>query len=146
MTSLLVAVDFSDETPRVLETAAGLARSLGAQLRLLHVAAPDPDFVGFDVDSPELRDTHAKAYRDEHRQLQALAEELRGRGLEAKALLIQGATVEKILEEAARSEADLVVLGSHGHGALHRALLGSTSEGVVRGSDRPVLIVPARRA
>jgi nucleotide-binding universal stress UspA family protein len=144
--SLLAAVDFSDVTEGVMAVVASLARELGAEVRVVHVAAPDPDFVGYDVDSAALRDVHAREYREEHRQLQALADRLREQGIDAKALLIRGSTVEKIAEEAERVDADLVVAGSHGHGALHRALLGSVSEGLVRSLRRPVLIVPAQRA
>ncbi len=144
MERVLVAVDLSPATETVLRVAEELASSLGAELRLVHVAAPEPEFVGYDVDSPALRDTHAAAYREEHRRLQDLAEAARGRGGTVKALLIQGPTVEKILEEAERLDAGLVVVGSHGRGALARVLLGSVSEGVLRGSRRPVLVVPSR--
>jgi nucleotide-binding universal stress UspA family protein len=144
--SLLAAVDFSDVTEGVMAVVASLARDLGAEVRVVHVAEPDPEFVGYDVDSSALRDVHAREYREEHRQLQALADRLREQGIDAKALLIRGSTVEKIAEEAERVDADLVVAGSHGHGVLHRALLGSVSEGLVRTLRRPVLIVPARRA
>lgn len=144
MERVLVAVDLSPATETVIRVAEELARSLGAELRLVHVAAPEPEFVGYDVDSPALRDTHAAAYREEHRRLQDLAEGARGRGGAVKALLIQGPTVEKILEEAERLDAGLVVVGSHGRGALARVLLGSVSEGVLRGSRRPVLVVPSR--
>ena len=144
MERVLVALDLSPATETVLRVAEELASSLGAELRLVHVAAPEPEFVGYDVDSPALRDTHAAAYREEHRRLQDLAEAARGRGGTVKALLIQGPTVEKILEEAERLDAGLVVVGSHGRGALARVLLGSVSEGVLRGSRRPVLVVPSR--
>lgn len=145
MKNLLAAVDFSEVTERVMEAVISLARQLGAEVRLVHVAEPDPEFVGYEVDTAALRDVHAREYRDEHRRLQALADRLRQEGIDAKALLIRGATVEKIAEEAERVGADLVVVGSHGHGALHRALLGSVSEGLIRVIRRPVLIVPAQR-
>ena len=92
-----------------------------------------------------VRDTRAGELREEHRKLQELANGLRERGIATKALLIQGRTVEKILDEAARSGAETIVIGSHGHGALHRVLLGSVSEGVVRSAACPVHVVPASR-
>ncbi|MDJ0851554.1 MAG: universal stress protein [Myxococcota bacterium] len=144
MQRVLVAVDLSPATAPVLRVAEELAGALGAELRLVHVAAPEPEFVGYDVDSPALRDTHAAAYRDEHRRLQELAEGVRQRGGTVKALLIQGPTVEKILEEAERLDAGLLVVGSHGRGALARVLLGSVSEGVLHRSHRPVVVVPSR--
>jgi nucleotide-binding universal stress UspA family protein len=59
-----------------------------------------------------------------------------------KPLLVKGATLEVILGEAGRLGADVIVVGSHGHGAMHRFLVGSTADALVRQSDRPVLVVP----
>ena len=61
----------------------------------------------------------------------------RARGIDCTALLIQGSTPETLVREAARLHADLIMLGSHGHGAIHRALLGSVSEGVLHHARLP---------
>jgi len=50
-----------------------------------------------------------------------------------------------VIAEAERLPADLIVLGSHGHGAVYNMLVGSVAEGIVRASAVPVLLVPARR-
>jgi nucleotide-binding universal stress UspA family protein len=141
---VLAAVDFSKITDAVVERATGLAEAFSADLTLMHVAAPDPDFVGFDVGPEHVRESRAHELRAEHRELQERAEALRERGLRARALLVQGATAEKILHEAARWGADVIVMGSHGRGALGRVLLGSVSEQVLRGAPCPVFIVPFR--
>jgi len=140
---LLAAVDFSAVSKAVVDQAASLAEAFSAELTLLHVAAPDPDFVGYEAGPQHVRDARAKDLRTEHRDIQELADGLRERSVSARALMIQGPTVEKILEEAEQLQADTIVIGSHGHGALHRVLLGSVSEGVVRGARCPVLVVPA---
>lgn len=139
---LLAALDFSDVTEQVLDQAAALADAFSAELTLLHVAAPDPDFVGYEAGPDTVRDTRAGELRGEHRKLQEFADGLRERGIPTRALLIQGPTIEKILDEAARTAAGTIVIGSHGHGALRRVLLGSVSEGVVRGATCPVHVVP----
>ena len=48
----------------------------------------------------------------------------------------------EILKAADREEADLVVMGTHGHGAVRRALLGSVATAVARDATCPVLLVP----
>ncbi len=58
--------------------------------------------------------------------------------------MIAHVRVETILQEVDKLDADLIVIGSHGRGAVLRALLGSTSEGVLHRTRVPVLIVPAR--
>ncbi len=146
MSTLLVPVDFSDVTDRVVEVAARLAAALGSRVRLLHVADPDLDgFFGYEAGPQVVRDQVAAELREEHRALHRFADRLGTQGLEAEALFVQGTTVETILEQADKIDAELIVLGSHGHGALRRALLGSVSEGVMQRGSRPVLIVPARK-
>jgi nucleotide-binding universal stress UspA family protein len=146
MKTVLVPVDFSPVTPAAIEQAARLAQAFSSAVWLLHVAAPDPDFVGYEPGPSTVREQVAHEMRDTHRRLQEHASQLRERGIDATALQVQGATVETILHEAERLTADVIVLGSHGHGALHRALLGSVSEGVLHQATCPVLILPSRRA
>lgn len=144
MQNVLAAVDFSEVSDRVVERAHELALAFSAELYLVHVAAPDPEFVGYEAGPESVRTQRAQELRQEHRDLQARAAALRARGVRAHALLIQGPTVDKLVEEIERLAADMVVLGSHGRGALLRALLGSVSEGVIRRSPCPVLVVPSR--
>jgi nucleotide-binding universal stress UspA family protein len=139
---ILAAVDFSEVSDAVIARAAELAKALEASLRLIHVAPPDPDFVGYDAGPQTVRDQVASSLREAHRRIQELAAGLRAQGVQAKALLIQGPVVDAILREADSTAADLLVLGSHGRGPLYRALLGSVSEGVLRKASCPVLIVP----
>jgi len=142
MRSIVVGIDFSENSERALALAADVARSFEGRLWLVHVAAPNPEFVGYEVGPQTVRDARAAELREEHRELQRRAERLREGGLDATALLIEGSTVEALLAQAAELEADLLVVGSHGRGVLGRALIGSVSEGVTRRSERPILIVP----
>jgi len=41
-------------------------------------------------------------------------------------------------------QADMIVVGSHGHGAVYDVLIGSYSAGIIRGSELPVVVVPVR--
>jgi nucleotide-binding universal stress UspA family protein len=146
MRKILAALDFSSVSKVVIEQAAALAQAFSSQLTLVHVAAPNPEFVGFEVGPQTVREDRAREVRREHRELQEIAEGLRKRSIAVHALLIQGPSVEKIVAEAERLEVDVIVIGSHGHGAVYRALLGSISEGVVRAAPCPVLVVPSARS
>jgi nucleotide-binding universal stress UspA family protein len=145
MKTILVPIDFSSVTADVVEQAAQLAGAFSSAVWLLHVAAPDPEFVGYDSGPRDVRESVARELHDSHRLLQEHSTSLRARGINATALQVQGATVETIVHEAQRLHADLIVFGSHGHGAVHRALLGSVSEGVLHHAPCPLLIVPARK-
>jgi nucleotide-binding universal stress UspA family protein len=146
MKTVLALLDFSDVTDAVVKAAGELAGTFKAAVYLLHVAAPDPDFVGYEAGPQTVRDSAAKHFREEHRHLHELEERLKKEGMDAHVLLVQGATVEKVLQEAVRLKADVVVMGSHGHGALRNVLVGSVTEGVLRRARCPVLVVPRQTA
>lgn len=146
MQHLLVPIDFSAGTDRVVAAAARIARCKDSILHLLHVAPPEPDFIPYDAGPDVVRDQVAEDLREEHREIQKWADRLVGDGFKAAARMVQGPTVDTILDWADRVEADCIVMGTHGHGALHRLVLGSISEGVLRKTQRPVLVVPARVA
>jgi len=141
---LIVGVDFSDATERVIAAAAEVARYTAGHVYLVHVAPAEPDFMGYDPGPESVRRQVALELRAEHRALQAHAQALRDRGLQATALLLQGYPVDTLLHEAERLEVALVVAGSHGHGAMFDLLIGSVSEQLIRRSVRPVLVVPIR--
>lgn len=143
MKTILAAVDFSPVADDVIARATEAARAFGAGLYLVHVAAPDPDFVGYEAGPQTVRRSVAAELHDVHRRLQERSAELRAAGIDCTALLVQGSTPETVVREAERLHADLIVLGSRGHGAIRRALLGSVSEHVLHHANRPVLIVPA---
>ena len=143
MHAILAAVDFSDITEDVCHAATELARRLGARIWVVHVAPPDPDFVGWEPGPPSVRVTVANELRREHRKVQQLAAAMRREGITATGLLVQGPTVGTILHEAEARDAELIVMGAHGHGALHMALTGSIAAGVLKRATCPVLVVPA---
>ena len=140
--NLLVCVDLSESTEIILKRVEKLAKSLSARVWLLHNAQPAPDIVEFKVDPLAARESLAKKFHVEHRRIQELAERMRKAGIETKALLVHGDTVETILQEAKDVKADMIVVGSHGRGAMFQLLVGSVSEGVLKKSRIPVLVIP----
>ncbi len=157
MKTLLVAVDFSKGTDPVLKQASMLAKSLGAKLWVAHVTSDEtqamayetsqytsfaPEFVSMPGDVQLARNLSAEEIKREHAQLQGISARLRDEGIDAQAILLKGEAAPTILEKAGDLDADMIILGSHGHGLLHKALLGSVSEAVMHKSPCNVLIVP----
>lgn len=128
----MIAVDLTEFSEKILNEVKKLARAHSAKAHRLHVAEPEPDFVGFDVGPQTVRDTPSKSFHAEHRQLQAIAEQLRSAGLDTTALLVQGDTAETILKEASKLDADMIVVGSHGRRAMRQLLVGSVRESALR--------------
>ena len=143
MKTILVPVDFSDTTTPVLTEAEVLARALDGKLVILKVAEPEPDFVGFEPGPQTVRMAVAQDFRAEHLRLEDLKAVAEANGVTATALHVQGPIVEKILDQAADLHAAMIVMGSHGHGALYELLVGSITQGVLKGAKCPVMVVPA---
>jgi len=139
---ILVCVDLSDSTEEILKRIEELCRPLNAKVWLLHNATPEPDTIEFKADPIEARESLAKKFHHQHRQIQQLAEQLRKSGVDATGLLVHGKTVDTILKEASDLDIDVIVVGSHGHGAMYQLLVGSISEGVLHRSSKPVLVIP----
>lgn len=141
---LLVAVDLSPASARVVQAARQVAAAMDAEVVVMHCAAPEPEFVGYEAGPDGVRDHVAAQIWQEHSAVQEIAAQLRAAGLNATGLLVRGPTVETTLREAERLGVDLVVVGSHGRGAVSKLLVGSYSEGILRNSPVPVVVVPTR--
>ncbi len=142
MKNIFLALDFEENSGQLIEHAMQLAKRFAAKVWIVHIAAPDPDFIGYKVGPQYIRDTRADELRTEHRFLQIVANDFKDTGIDAEALLIQGPTVEMILEEAEKLNSDLIITGSHDHGFLHNALYGNTAKQLLNKSKIPLLIVP----
>lgn len=141
----MFATDFSPSSQAALEHASDLAQRLGAELAVLHVFERpfylEPGVshrlqVRHDVDQ-WLREVREEA----ERQLAALAETLRSRGLRVTETFRDGVPDVEIVHAAKDLGADLIVVGTHGRTGLPHMLIGSVAERVVRHSPVPVLTV-----
>lgn len=147
MKTILALVDFSCATPGVVSLAAETARAFAARLTLLHMATPDCDWDGDEPREDLSAEAAAVAMHRNTRRLHDLESECQAKGLDAAARLVcddsvRGRPAAKVLEEITLLKPDLIVVGSHGHGALYELLLGGVSSAVVHKSGRPVLVVP----
>lgn len=142
---ILVCVDLSESTEIVVNKIEELARSLSARVWLLHNAVPEPDTLEFRADPIAARESLAKKFHVEHREIQELAERLRKAGVKTTALLVHGKTIDVILTEASDLDVDMIAVGSHGRGAMYQLLVGSVSEDVLHRSRLPVLVIPTHK-
>jgi nucleotide-binding universal stress UspA family protein len=145
--NILAAVDFSGFTEPILAAVDRIAAAVPeTSIWLLHVAEPDPSFVGYEAGPAVVRDQVAAEYRQERQRLQAYADRLRQPGREVSALVVPGGIAETILAEAAGLEIQLIVMGSHGHGTITELIAGGVAKVVLRKAVCPVLIIPPRLA
>jgi nucleotide-binding universal stress UspA family protein len=136
---ILVPTDFGEASTRAVETAVSLARESGAVLVLAHAwEIPAYAYSGFVFSSGDM----VSALEDAAKKMlgDALAD-VKKTVPSATSILRMGIAWEQILEAAKATDADLIVMGTHGRRALAHALLGSIAEKVVRLSPIPVLTV-----
>jgi nucleotide-binding universal stress UspA family protein len=139
--AVLVASDGSEQAKAAVEATAGFCWPPGASLhgvvvRDLRSVARVRSQVGaaLDAAAKEVSESTLRA--------------LRKRWPEASVAIVEGPPAQSTIDEAKRVRADVIVVGSRGHGRLGRLLLGSTSRALAREAPCPVLIVkaPLRRS
>ncbi len=142
---LVHASDFSAYSREALEYAVEFALTLGAELYLLHVF--ERPFFSEPGVSHSLQIRHGvdqwirEVKAEESKKLDALAEEVRGRGVTVHPLLKEGIPFVEILKTAEEIPADLLVLGTHGRTGLAHVVIGSVAQRVVQKAKCPVLTV-----
>ena len=134
--SILVPVDFSEPSLGALQHALALARKYDAQLCLLHVIEPFPADMLIDT-----AETRRAARATAHQRLAKLAGATKKLWPRTGRELRPGSPVATIAAMAKRTNADLIVLGTHGRTGLEGALIGSVAERVVRCAPCSVLTV-----
>ena len=141
---LLAAVYLSKASGYVIEAVHRVALATDAEVYVLHTIIPLPDIAGPEFNPVTEQQELSERYLDERDELNELVTQLVDADVNASALMAQGDLVKTILREADRLDAELIVVGSHGHGMMFDALMGSISAGILRKSTIPVLVVPIR--
>ena len=132
MQTILMPIDFSDTTDRAVDFVAELAPKMESEVCVLYVSEADLDdpIQGRDVLAPKV---------DE------IVERLKKRGCKATSHLVFGPPALSILDQIDVLGPSVVVMGSHGHTALHDLVMGSVTHSVLRSGKCPLLIVPSPR-
>lgn len=138
---ILTTTDFSGPARHAVDRAAWLAQETGSPLSVMHVMPGDAlaelrQWLGAEHPTEsKLRQTHRE-------QLQQLVDRLRqSHPITAQAVQASGSVLDEIRREADAMDAALLVLGARGAGFLRRLVLGSTSERLLRRTNRPMLVV-----
>jgi nucleotide-binding universal stress UspA family protein len=149
---LLVAIDFSELSERIIAEAEKLAKALQAKVFLLHVIPPPSPVMDVPPDVEALLPTEELFKKEslpppfdhpESAKLITIAKQLQESGIDTAVIVAQNDEVMAIIDESKKVGADMIMLGSHGHGALFHLIIGSVSEGVIRRAACPVIIVPS---
>jgi nucleotide-binding universal stress UspA family protein len=137
---ILLAADGSKFTKKALAflaTHENLAGP-GDEVFVLHVQPPVPPRVKTMIGSASVNDYH----RDEARKvLDPIERFLKRHAAPFRTHWVVGSAAQEVLRFARKEKAQMIVMGTHGHGLLGRALMGSVAQRVVADCDIPVLLV-----
>jgi nucleotide-binding universal stress UspA family protein len=138
---VLAPVDLSPSTALVLQAARSIAGRFDVPVRVLHVFVP-PEFAYDAVSGPQPTYVVDDLREQERAATRELVAAFDWGPLPAQTLFADGVPSEVIVERADGS--DLIVMGTHGHTGLSRAVLGSCAYRVLKHARGPILVVPQR--
>ena len=137
---IVCATDFTPRGQAAAQVAVDLARRAGGWVELVHVMKPGTvDILALAADAIVLE---SEVRADVEARLGSECDRLSTASVPVTFHVCEGDVETSVLGRAREVSADLVVAGTHGRSALRRLLLGSVGEGLARGCDRPVLVVP----
>jgi nucleotide-binding universal stress UspA family protein len=140
--NILVATDFGEASDAAVAYGRELARSFGATLHVLHVADDVYVRLGGDAYVAVLPELQKDIENAAHKSLDQLLVDNDPNPLPVKKVVItSSSTASAIVQYAADAGIDLIVVGTHGRGAMAHLLMGSVAERVVRTARCPVLTV-----
>jgi nucleotide-binding universal stress UspA family protein len=142
MDKILIATDGSTSAAEAVAFGLDLAEKEGASVFVVHVA-PELDWAPV-VGPVPVKVPHLSCDAD-RQPLQDAMDLAERRGIAVQLKLLVGDIADEIVAYADTVAADLIVIGSRGHGAIASALLGSVSHAILHEARRPVLVVPAVR-
>lgn len=142
MKTILTPVDFSNVSSAVIKAAVNLAKLTSSRLLLLHVVQPPVITSEYGAVMANIQEIVAISEKSSRQHLERWQRRLAKSGLKVATSQATGSPVTHILEQAKKSRAAYIVMGSHGHSALYDLLAGSTTTGVLKRAGCPILVVP----
>ncbi len=159
MSNILYATDLTKNSAYAFRYAVASAKKFNAQIHLLHVVEKIPSSVeGYlrgHLDGLQLAKSWEEKKSEQIKRIQQRLDEFVKRELKddpsglkcvASILVIEGDPAIEILQKTEELKCDLVIMGTHGHGLIGHAFLGSVAEKVLHRITKPVFIIPIPKA
>lgn len=146
MKTILAPIDFSPISEKVAREAGKYGHLTGAKVVFLHVVTRPILMSAYGIPANVINSEIGREQESSLKQVkhyESLAHQEGAKDLTS--VVVLGPAVDSILQQAETQSADLIVLGTHGHGALYNLLMGSTASGILKKSTCPVLVVPHDR-
>lgn len=145
MRNIILPVDFSETTDKLIDGAIQFAQELNGRICLIHVAPSDIGFAIGDMGFQYFPELEQNEIKEELLQLDSLQKKIIDQGVDCEHLLKQGIAKEIILEYAKEKNASYIVMGSHGRSGIYDVFVGSLTKDLTKSSEIPVLVVPCHK-
>jgi nucleotide-binding universal stress UspA family protein len=154
MKKVLIALDYDPTAQKVAETGFSLAKSMNAEIILLHVISepvyyssieysPVMGFTGYMEMGPLQSVTIAGLKEASLKYLDKSRQHLGDSTIQT--IVKEGNFADTILETAEEEHADIIAIGSHGRKWIENILMGSVTEKVLHSTTIPLFIIPTRK-
>ncbi|MCZ2085573.1 MULTISPECIES: universal stress protein [unclassified Kaistella] len=142
MINIILPVDFSEATEKLVEGAIKFAKETNGKICLIHVAPSDIGFAIGDMGFQYFPEVEQNEIKQELLHLNSLEQRILAEGVDCEHLLKQGVAGDIILEYAKDRTAGYIVMGSHGRSNMYDVFVGSLTKELTRRSPIPVLVIP----
>ncbi len=142
MINIILPVDFSEATEKLMEGAVKFAKETNGKICLIHVAPSDIGFAIGDMGFQYFPEVEQNEIKQELGELNTLEQRIIAQGVDCDHLLKQGVAGDIILEYAKEKSAGYIVMGSHGRSNMYDVFVGSLTKELTRRSHVPVLVIP----
>ncbi|NDV15697.1 universal stress protein [Muricauda sp. TY007] len=139
MKSIIVPVDFSNQSEKALRVAASLAKEHKAELYVLHMLELSPAIMGESGYISQEQVVHLIKLGEQ--RFTDFLDKPYLKDVKVIPVIKHYKVFSEVAEVAEKHKADLIVMGSHGADGLQEIFIGSNTERVVRTSDVPVLVI-----
>lgn len=132
---------WEENTTKIVDYAAMMAKCFGAELILVHVTPKFDSYTKASIVLASATTLEEEVLEESENKMKKLLGSAKLKDVKATSMIVSGDAAETILETATKKKADLIVMGTHGRSAVGRVLFGSIAEKIVRGSSIPVVTV-----
>ncbi|MFA7347906.1 MAG: universal stress protein [Desulfurivibrionaceae bacterium] len=138
---ILVPVDFSENSQKILRTAVDFAAKFKAEVAIVFVVQSFDDYSGFFVPHMPIIQLEEEMVKSAKEKMKSFVAETLNGSVSHVTAILSGDVVEEINRFAGQEKADLIVMGTHGYKGLDKILFGSVAEKIVKTAPCPVLTI-----
>ncbi len=142
MINIVLPVDFSETTDKLIKGAVKFAKQTNGQICLIHVAPADIGFAIGDMGFQYFPEVEQNEIKEELRELNEIQQHFITQGVDCEHILKQGIAKDIILDYCREKNASYIVMGSHGRSGIYDVFVGSLTKDLTKSSPIPVVVIP----